>query len=77
MKGVTYRLRDPVGQKQISIPTPVKGVTGEMLFVLHAGNDFNSHPREGGDRPVKIEQRARIISIPTPVKGVTSRLILL
>ena len=37
-------------QKEISIHTPAKGVTGTGLQVLYGSTDFNPHSRKGSDR---------------------------
>ena len=56
----------------ISIHTPVKGVTENVVTVIKRLDHFNPHSREGSDQPFKdYGSIFDLISIHTPVKGVT------
>ena len=60
--------------ENISIPTPVKGVTHRHCRRHKHCRNFNSHPHEGGDVKNSNHRTGHaVISILTPVKGVTYR----
>ena len=58
-------------QLEISILTPARGVTRKQHDQAGQGDNFNSHPREGGDLPGELLPPVNNISILTPARGVT------
>lgn len=56
------------------VVTPAKGVTWPWRRWAPASGNFNSHPREGGDKLETNGVTLLYISILTPVKGVTELL---
>ena len=57
--------------EDISIHTPVKGVTSHIIISYLYQSYFNPHTREGCDLPKDYTDEDIWISIHTPVKGVT------
>ena len=70
-RGVTIFRRKYFIYHIISIPTPARGVTSPPAQRPRRYTDFNSHPREGGDRLWNPPKVSDCISIPTPARGVT------
>ena len=64
---------DPIIRKSrlISIHTPAKGVTSDLVPFLQFPSDFNPHSREGSDLTGSRMKEIQAISIHTPAKGVT------
>ena len=57
-----------------SIRTPAWGVTTRVKVSLMFCNDFNSHPRVGGDSSEAHHLNRDVISIRTPAWGVTAKI---